>query len=155
MEALTPDLFHVDYGRLLETLITIIVLSFLIERIISFIFENRLFIDWVEERKAEPEEKDEDGNIIKEAVPAKPKKKGVRELIALIFSIGVCFYLNFDGFTIIFQSNDEMTTLGIILTGFIIAGGSKASLALFKDLMGVMSSAEKERLKIKELENEN
>ena len=155
METLTPDLFHVDYSRLLETLITIIVLSFLVERVLSIIFENRLFIDWVEAKEAIPEKSDEKGNIINKAIPAKAKKKGVRELIAVIFSIGICFFLNFDAFTIIFQSNDEMTKLGILFTGFIVAGGSKASMALFKDLMKVMSSAEKERIAAKTGSNGN
>lgn len=38
-----------------------------------------------------------------------------------------------------------MTFWGMAFTGFIIAGGSKASIALFQNLLGVMSTAEKLR----------
>lgn len=155
MESLTPDLFHIDYSRLLETLITLVVLSFLVERVLSVVFENRLFIDWVEAKEAVPAESDEKGKVTKKEIPAKAKKRGIRELIAVLVSVIFCFFLNFDAFTIIFQSSDKMTKLGMFFTGFIVAGGSKASMTLFKDLMRVMSSAEKERLAAKPGNNGN
>ena len=43
-------------------------------------------------------------------------------------------------------SHGEMQISGYILTGAVVAGGSKASIKLFKDVMGFMSSAEKERM---------
>jgi hypothetical protein len=42
----------------------------------------------------------------------------------------------------------ESTTIpGAILTGAVIAGGSKGSMKLFRDIMGLRSLAEDERLK--------
>lgn len=122
-----PSLFHIDYGRLTEVLITIVIFSFLIERALSVIFESRLFIDRTTEN---------DGTT---------KRKGIKELIALLASISFCFAWDFDAITILLQSDDHMTVGGTIITGAIIAGGSKASMGLFKDVMGFMSSAEKER----------
>ena len=150
MEHLTPDLFHIDYGRLLETLVTIIVFSFFIERALAVIFESQLFIDWAE---AKPEgnilKKSKTGNIEEVTTPAHSKKKGIREMISIIVSIGFCFAIRFDAITIILQSSDKMTYWGMVLTGLIIAGGSKASIALFQNVMGVMSSAEKARKDLK------
>lgn len=118
---MTLDLFHIDYERLTEVLITIVVLSFLIERALSVIFEHRWFIKLTE------------------------TKKGSKELIASMASILFCWWQNFDGISIILQSSEKPTFFGILTTGLIIAGGSKASMGLFKDLLGFMSTAEKER----------
>jgi len=146
MENLTPDLFHIDYGRLLETLVTIIVFSFFIERALSVIFESRIFINWSE---AKPETTTPKTGINGESeqvvVPGHTKKKGIRELISILTSIGFCMAIQFDAITIILQSSNKMTYWGMVITGLIIAGGSKASIALFQNVMGVMSTAEKER----------
>lgn len=135
-----PNLFHLDYERLLEVLVTIVVLSFLIERALSVIFESRPFIEWnegikLEEGKVKPLEE--------ETSPR--KKKGVKELIALVVTVSTCFVVDFDALTIILASNDHVTNYGTVLTGAIIAGGSKASIALFKDVMNFMSNAERQR----------
>lgn len=147
METLTPDLFSISYPRLLETLVCIVVFSFFIERVLAVIFESRLFIDWSEGQPAVKEKKKNAEGIEEEVViiPEKPKKKSIRELISVIVSICFCLLIKFDAVTIILQSNDKMTFWGMVFTGFIISGGSKASIALFQNLMGVMSTAEKMR----------
>ena len=123
-----PNLFHLDYERLFEVLITIIIFSFFIERIMSVIFETQWFIDMYEGNK---------------------KRKGLKEVIALIVSIAVCIFWQLDAFSIIFVSQSEMQIPGYILTGVLIAGGSKGSIKLFRDIMGFMSNAERNRLGVK------
>jgi hypothetical protein len=146
METMTPELFHIDYGRLLETLVGIVVFSFLVERALAVVFESRIFIDWSEASPARKlKRKDESGETRVVEIPASPKKRGIRELISVIVSVGFCLFIKFDAITIILQSHKEMTTAGMVFTGFIISGGSKASIALFQNVMGVMSSAERER----------
>ena len=120
-----PNLFHLDYERLFEVLITIVVFSFLIERILSVVFETQWFI-----------------TIYDKDV----KRKGLKEVITLILSIAVCIFWQLDAFSIILVSHSEMQIPGYILTGAIVAGGSKGSLKLFRDVMGFMSNAEKQRL---------
>ena len=136
-----PSLFNIDYPRLTEVLITIVVFSFFIERALSVLFENRLFINAI------------DGTSTKKNEDGTPKKKnGVKELIAFIVSVIFCFAWDFDAITIILQSSEEMSVGGMIITGAIIAGGSKASMGLFKNVMGFMSTAEKERQTVRESE---
>ena len=120
-----PNLFYLDFERLFEVLITIVIFSFFIERALAVIFETRWFIKMYDN----PNE----------------KRKGVKEIIALIVSIAACVFWQFDAFSIIVVSHSEMQIAGYILTGAIVAGGSKASIKLFKDTMGFMSSAEKIR----------
>lgn len=127
-----PNLFHIDYERLFEVLVTIVVFSFLIERALAVIFESRLFIKIYEGTEGKNN-----------------KKKGLKEIIAAIVSITVCFYWEFDAFTILVVASNKMQIPGMFLTGLIIAGGSKASIKLFKDTLGFMSSAEKDRIAAK------
>ncbi len=113
-----PNLFHLDWERLGEVLIAIIVLSFLIERALAILFESRFFIN-------------------------RYKEKSLKEIIAVIAGAIVCWYWDFDALSMIFLK-ESVTVFGTIVTGAIIAGGSKASIRLFKDLMGVKSLAQKE-----------
>ena len=119
-----PNLFYLDYERLFEVLVVIVAFSFFIERALAVIFESQWFINIYE---------------------ANEKRKGLKELIALIVSIAVCVFWKFDALSILVVSHSQMQIAGYILTGAIIAGGSKASIKFFKDTMGFMSSAEKER----------
>ena len=119
-----PNFFHLDYDRLVEVLFTIVVLSFFIERALAVVFETKLFINFYD---------------------AEEKRKGTKELIALVVSIAVCVYWKFDALSIIIVSHSDMNVPGYFLTGAIIAGGSKASLKLFRDVMKIRSSAEEER----------
>ncbi|MCH8905370.1 MAG: hypothetical protein IIA45_15835 [Bacteroidetes bacterium] len=117
-----PNLFHVDLERLFEVLVAIVLLSFVVERFLSVFFESHAFIK------------------------ATKDKKGIKEFIALALSITVCFYWEIDVLTIAFASNDEMTIAGKILSGGLVAGGSKASIKLFRDLMGFASRAQKQHM---------
>jgi hypothetical protein len=123
-----PNLFHLDWGRTFEALVGIVVLSFLIERALAVIFESRWYI----------------GKIHGEN---QPRGKGFKELIALAVSIAICIAWKFDAISIIFLS-EKITIAGSIITGGVIAGGSKASIKLFKEMMGFMSDAEASRKKI-------
>ena len=121
-----PNQFFLDYDRLFEVLITIVVFSFFVERALSVLFESKWFI----ERYSE-------------------KNKILKEIIALFVSISVCWSWKLDAISIIVVSHSEMQIPGFILTGAIVAGGSKGSIKLFKDIMGFMSNAEKARLAAK------
>jgi hypothetical protein len=110
-----PNLFHIDGERLMEVLFTIVVLSFFVERALSVLFESRFFIKRL-------------------------SKKSLKELIAFIVGAVLCWYWDFDAISILLVK-EKMTVYGFILTGAIIAGGSKGSVKLFKDLLGVKSSA--------------
>lgn len=117
-----PNLFHIDYERLFETLVTIVVLSMIIERTLSLLFESRLFIIRTE------------------------NKPGLKEFISFAVSVFVCIYWQFDAITILIVSSEKMTVPGMVLTGGIVAGGSKGSIKLFRDVLGFMSTAQKEEM---------
>jgi uncharacterized membrane protein len=109
------DLFRIDWDVLIEVLITIIVLSFFIERVLSLVFEHRLYIKAFDE-------------------------KGFKEPIAFITSFFVVYTWGLDAISIIL-SREEPHAIGYIITAGVIAGGSKASIKLFHDLLKVKSSA--------------
>jgi len=114
-----PNLFYLDGERVAEVLGGIVVLAFLLERALALLFETRWFIN-------------------------RMQGKNVKELIAFLTGFGVCWYWKFDALSIILP-RDKASFIGIVLTGAVVAGGSKASIKLFKDVMGFMSEAEQER----------
>jgi hypothetical protein len=107
-------LFHLEWDILAEVLFTIIALSFFVERALSLVFEHRLYL-----RHA--------------------KDLGLKEPIALLVAFLVARYCDFDALSILLrrESND---TFGFLITGAVIAGGSKASIKLFHDLIKAKSS---------------
>ena len=113
-----PNLFHVDWERVIEVLSVIVILSFLLERALAPFFESRLFI-------------------------GRFKERGLKEIIAVILGAIICIVWQFDAISVIVLK-DEMTIFGEILTGAVIAGGSKASIKLFRDMMGFKSTAQDE-----------
>ena len=91
-----PNLFYLNYERLFEVLVTIVIFSFFIERALSVVFESRLFIKMYEANK---------------------KRKGLKEFLALAVSIAACVYWQFDALSIVTMSHEQMQIPGFILTG--------------------------------------
>lgn len=110
-----PNLFHIDWDRTLEVLVAIVVLSFFVERALALVFENRHFV-------------------------AKFKGKGVKEIIAFAVAFLICWRWEFDAISMIILA-EETSIPGEAITAGVIAGGSKASIALFHNVMGVKSAA--------------
>ena len=112
-----PNLFHLDWNRVGEGLITLIILSMLIERALSIVFEHRLFIK-------------------------KFDKKGLKEIIAFIVSFAVCWIWQFDIISMVLVA-DTTSHVGEFITAAVIAGGSKGSIKLFNDIMDLKSTAKR------------
>ncbi|MFC1530059.1 hypothetical protein ACFL6R_05015 [Gemmatimonadota bacterium] len=131
-----PNLFHLDWARTAEVLAAVVILSALIERSLSVLFEWRHFIDWNE----------------KTTNTGTKTNKGWKEPIAFAMSLFICIVWDFDAVSMIILS-DHTTLLGEIVTAGILAGGSKGSLALFRTYLGIKSTyqedkdAEKEKAK--------
>ena len=119
-----PSLFRMDWEVLAEVLAAIIVLSFFIERALSLLFEHRLFVKTLAQR-------------------------GLKEPIAFLVSLAVVRYWNFDALSVVFHA-DTATWWGYAITAAIVAGGSKASIKLFHDVMGTKSAALKQLQATKE-----
>ena len=114
-----PNLFHVDGERLIEVLFTIVVLSFIVERALSILFESRFFLDRFE-------------------------GKSLKELIAFAAGALICWQWEFDAISILLVQ-EKMSIYGEIITGAVIAGGSKGSVKLFQDVLNIKSKAAKEK----------
>ncbi len=97
----------------------IVLLSLFVERALALIFEWRPFLE-------------------------KTKDKSIKEPISAICSIAVVTYVGFDALELLFETTDNYNWVGYTLTGLIVAGGSKGSISLFRDVLGWKSSARKE-----------
>jgi hypothetical protein len=111
-----PNLFHVDGERLIEVIFTIIVLSFFVERALSILFESRFYIH-------------------------RFQGKSLKELIAFGVSALICWQWQFDALSILLVQ-EKTSVYGEVITGAIIAGGTKGSVKLFHDLLNIKSQAE-------------
>lgn len=113
-----PSAFTLDWDRLTQMLAAVVVLSFIVERALAPIVEHRVFLN-------------------------KYAEKGVKEWLAMIVGIGVCVYWRFDAVSTVVT--ESITMPGMLLTGALIAGGSKGSVKLFHDVLGIRSSAHQKR----------
>lgn len=120
-DPIDPTLFAVDWAMVAEVLALVVVLAFFLERALALLFESRWFLLLEKAR-------DERG------------QGSFKPLIALAGGALICIVWQLDAVSILMHS-DNMTWLGAIVTGAIIAGGSKASIKLFHDVLGVKSSA--------------
>lgn len=119
-----PTLFSVDWSMLIEGLALIIILSFFVERALALLFESRKFLAY-------------------ELARAEIGKGSYKPVIAFIASAALCYVWQFDIISVLFH-REHMTGLGAIVTGAVIAGGSKASIKLFHDVLDVRSDFFKE-----------
>ena len=113
-----PNLFHVDWEQLTETLAAVVVLAFIVERALALVVEHRAFV-------------------------SRFNRKGLKEFLALALALYVCWQWDFDAVSVVL-TNEENTFVGQLLTAAVIAGGSKAALKLFRDVLQVKSTAVKE-----------
>jgi hypothetical protein len=114
-----PNLFHLDWERTFEVLAAIVVLAFVVERALAPLFENRWWL-------------------------ARFDDKVSKELVAFGLAVAVCWIWNFDALSMIVLG-EHTTRFGEVMTGAVIAGGSKASIKLFRDLLDFKSSAYREK----------
>lgn len=113
-----PNLLIINPERLFEVLLVVVVLSFFVERALALVFENR----WVIQRIA---------------------GRGMKEPICFAVCLAVCRQWQFDAVSALFSKPSNWW--GYAVTAAIIAGGSKASIALFHNVIGARSSAEASR----------
>ncbi len=110
-----PNLFHLDWDRTFEVLAGVVILAFLLERALAVVFENRLILPIVEGR-------------------------GVKELLSFGVAIWICRHWNFDAVSMIVLQ-PHVGWQGELITAGVITGGSKASIKLFRDVLGFKSTA--------------
>lgn len=120
--AMDPNLIHVDWERTFEALTIIILLAFIIERALAIVFESRLYLRHVH-------------------------RDGLKETIAFAVSILACWRWQFDAVSMIILA-EQTQWPGYILTGGVIAGGSKVSIKLFHDVLNIKSSAYEQRYQL-------
>jgi hypothetical protein len=114
-----PNFIHMDWERTFEALMLVAVVAIIVERSLSILFENRIYIEHFH-------------------------RDGMKELIALAASIAVCAAWKLDAIGMILLS--ETTTMpGYVVTAGLVAGGSKGSVKLFQEYFALGSTAHKMR----------
>jgi len=115
-----PQQFRIDYEVFAEVFGVVIFLSFIVERALALLFEHRLYVHYADEI-------------------------GLKEPIAFLLSFAVVRFWDLDAISVLLHA-DHNSLWGYLLTAAVIAGGSKASIKLFHDYLGAMSSAKKTKM---------
>jgi len=102
--------FHLDYGLLAEVFGALLLLAFVLERGLSVLFESDIY--------------------------AKLHNRGLKAPIAVLGAVLLCWQLHFDALGTIFHQ-EAVTWAGLIVTGLVIAGGSKAVIKLMHDVLKI------------------
>ena len=113
-----PNMFYIDWTRVTEVLVAIVIVSFVLERGLALLFETRWFIK-------------------------RYKDRSLKEPIAFVVAAFVCIFWEFDAVSAILLK-EKMTVPGELITAGIVAGGSKASIKLFRDVLKFKSAAQDE-----------
>ncbi len=115
-----PNQFAVDWAVLFELLALIIVLAFVVERALAIFFETKLFVQFSLVRKKE-------------------NKGDFKSLIAFGLSAMITMLYQLDLIAVL-MSHEHSSLFGELTTAAVIAGGSKASIKLFQDILKVKSN---------------
>jgi hypothetical protein len=113
-----PNYFFIEWPRVGEVLGAVVIFAFILERALAPLFESRFFLN-------------------------RYGKRSLKETIAVLLGVAVCYFWKLDALSIVVPL-EKTTWFGYIITGATIAGGSKASLKLFKDVLGVKSTRQAE-----------
>jgi len=106
-----PRLFHVDWTQLAEVMTAVVILAFIVERALSIVFENQYFQRFLDQYH-------------------------IKELVAFALSFLVCYRWHFDLISVVMNA-EATSTVGTAVTAAVVAGGSKASLKLFQEILNI------------------
>ena len=107
-----------NWQRMVDVMALLTVLSFVLERTLAPFLEHRWFL-------------------------SRAGGKGLKEVIGLVAGIAFCRYFDIDAVSALLSKEKEWvaTSPGMFITGATLAGGSKASIKLFQDVLGIKSTA--------------
>ena len=117
-----------QFVAVLGALGQLVVAATIVERALAFIFEHKWFEGLFMMRAPDP--KDPTKTILKSKVP------GLKGLIALAGSIGISFRFDFDILHVLFNTASK-DSLGMLITGVVIAGGSAGAIAIFQGYLNI------------------
>ena len=96
-------------ATLLFALFQLVVLSLILERALYIAFDIKYWRDYLE--------------------------SGPKAIIVVVVSIGVCVYYDFDVFSRVIDLSGGSSLIGVLLTGFVVSGGSAGAKRLMQDFL--------------------
>lgn len=116
-----PSEFVLPWDAVMDQLMLIVLLSIIIERALSVLFESIFFVNWSAKRKQQG-----NGNY--------------KTLVASFVSVILTLTIGIDILAAVTDMSAP-SVLGCVITGLVVAGGSKGSLKLFRDVLDIKSTA--------------
>ena len=119
-----PSQYVLPWDTVFESLALVILLAFIVERVLAQFFETPRFIAYIERLKEQ-------------------EKYSPKPLFASIISILITVIYKVDILAIL-VGLPQVSVMGCVVTGLLVAGGSKASIKLFRDFLDIKSNAYRE-----------
>ena len=106
------EAFSDDFTLILWVLVRLVIFSMLLERALYFIFDYKLWREWLDE-----------GNV------------GIKAPLAFTAAWFACWNWDFDAVYPVLDPHAGSTGFGIFITAAIVAGGSQGAMVLFQDVL--------------------
>ena len=123
------------FVNVLGALGKLVVAATIVERVLAFIFEHKWFVLLLTKEMQVTDSSDPTKQKIKRV----SKIPGLKGLLALTLSLWISFQYRFDILDVVFvclnsdcKKNDP---LGMVVTGFVIAGGSAGAITIFQSYL--------------------
>lgn len=117
-----------EFANVLSALGILVVAATFVERALAFVFEHKWFVKLF--MHEEPDPTDNTKICLTSKIP------GLKGIIALALSMFICFVYKFDVLSVLFN-NDQNAEVGMVLTAFILAGGSAGAIAIFQGYLNI------------------
>lgn len=140
-----------QWSLLIAGLTKLVVLAFVLERSLAYLFEHPWILALERDLTLRPApvaalsgvEQEDEGSA------AQTARRGLKSLIALGAAWGLCSTFNFNILAGLYP-NDNHTGWGILLTAIIVAGGSQGAVTLMQSVLGLRASTRKALRQAKE-----
>lgn len=101
-----------DYtAQVIFAMFQLVILAFVVERALFIAFDIKWWRDRLED--------------------------GFKAMVAVGVSIGICWLHDFDILARVTETEASTTTIGIVLTGLVVAGGSAGAMQLMQNILGL------------------
>lgn len=140
-----------QWGLLTAGLTKLVVLAFVIERSLAFVFEHSLYVNAERFFHMRPSGPELAGGGVAGSTVQTDVRHGFKSFVSLAVALVLCVSFDFNLMTGIFPSANH-NYWGMVLTAFIVAGGSQGAITLMQSVLGIRASTRKSMQLAKEAE---
>lgn len=135
-----------EFEAMTVALVKLVFIATIVERVLAFVFESEWFNQlyyWKARQVPDPENPDK--------TIRRSRASGVKALLALALAGSICFVFEFDILAVLFANPSNVPgtvpsprppePFGMLVTSFVVAGGSAGAIAIFQGYLNISKEA--------------